>query len=56
MPVKAVAISVIRGKFRETQRVGENGDEAVPTTIVKVIELACDGVDVKHKNESCSIR
>lgn len=45
-----VASSGLRGKLLEVQRICEDGDEAVPTTILEVVELACDGIKMKHKS------
>lgn len=47
---EAVATSNIRCKFREVQRVYENGCEAVPTTTVEVIELAREAIETKRRS------
>lgn len=39
-----VAITGIRGKLGEVQRVCKEGGEAVPTTIIDVINLAREGI------------
>lgn len=51
---KEVASSGLNGKLRAVLRVSENGGEAVPTTIVEVIELGCGGVKMKRKNTALS--
>lgn len=43
------ATNDIHGKFREVWRVCEDGDDAAPTTIVVVIELAREGTKIKRK-------
>lgn len=49
-----VATTGIRGKLRETQRVCHEDDEAVPTTIVDVIEQACESIGVNRENATMS--
>lgn len=44
------ATSGIRNKLREVQRVCDDSGEAVPTTIVEVVELAREGINAKRKN------
>lgn len=51
---KEVASSGMRGKLQEVQCVCENSGEAVPTTIVEVVELARVGVEAKRKNATLS--
>lgn len=38
------------------QRVCEDGSESVCTKVVEVIELACEGVEAKHRNVTLSDR
>lgn len=45
-----VATSGISGKLREVLHVCENEGEALPTTIVDVIKLAHEGIEMKRKN------
>lgn len=40
----------LRGRLQEAQRVCEDGDEAAPTTIVEVMEIACASIEMKRKN------
>lgn len=46
---KEMDSSSIRGKLREVQRVYEDAGNAVSTTIVKVNELALEGIGAKRK-------
>lgn len=46
--VDEAAAAGARGKLRELQRICKNGGEAVPTTVVEVIELARDVVGTKR--------
>lgn len=48
--VKADATSAVCIKFREVKLVYEDGSRAVPTTTVKVADLAGDGAESKRKN------
>lgn len=48
--------SGIREKFRVVQRVREDWGEAVLTTIVDVIELACESIQMKRNNATLSSR
>lgn len=49
MTAKEVATYGIEDKMQEKQRVCEDGVEAVPTTIVEVIELVRDSVEMKRR-------
>lgn len=51
-----MAASGIRSKLREVHPVCKDGGKAVPTTIVKVIELAREGIEVKRRNATKSSR
>lgn len=51
-----VALYCFRGKLREVQCVCKNVVEAVPTTIVEVLELARPDVDAMRKNATLSKR
>lgn len=44
----------LREKLREVQWVCEDGDEPLFAAIVTVVELACKGGEVKHKNATVS--
>lgn len=46
---KEVTTSGICGELGEVQRICEDGDEAVPTTIVIVIKLVREGIKVERK-------
>lgn len=41
-------------KLQEVQRACEGDFDAVSTTIVNVIELDCEGINIKHKNAPMS--
>lgn len=51
---EGVATSGIRGKLRVIQCVSEKSGEAVPTTILEVIELNREGIEIKRKNATSS--
>lgn len=51
-----VALSGLQARLREMQRVREDGNETVPTTIIKVVELAREDIEAKRKNAKLSNR
>lgn len=53
---KEVATSGIRGRVREVQRVFEKGVEAVPTTIINVVEIACEVFYISREHATSSDR
>lgn len=56
MNAEKVATSGIRGKLQNVQRVCEDGGEAVSSTIIDVIELAFEDIEVKRKIATMSGR
>lgn len=56
MSCKGVAWFAIRGRLQEVQPYCKNNRKAVSTTVVKVLELACEGVKMKRKNARLSSR
>lgn len=51
---KETTSSIFGGKFRVVQRICQVGGDAVPTTVVEVVELAREGAEAKRKNETLS--
>lgn len=47
-----MATSGIRGNLQDVQRVREDGGDTASTTIIKVMELAREGVEQKRRNET----
>lgn len=51
-----VASSCCRGKLRDVRRVCEDGGEAALTTIVEVVEFACEVTEAMRRNATLSSR
>lgn len=56
MIAEEVATPGIRGKLREVQHVSEEGGDVVFRTILDVIDLARDGIEIDGKNATLSNR
>lgn len=56
LAAEEVAASDVCGKLREGQCISENGGDAVPTTLVDVVELVREGIETNRKNTTLSSR
>lgn len=54
--VEELASTFFRGKLQEVKRVCEVGGKVVSMTIVEVVYLACERIEVKYKNAELSKR
>lgn len=54
--IKEFAASSVHSMLRQLQRICNEGGKTVPSSIIKVIKLACGGIEARCKNEKSSQR